>query len=235
MVLGFTHSDSAPHWWRAVCAKATNNQLLTELKSTFLLKQWRKKKNPTLRHTITKPHTTLSHIQYVLQQVQRKMSPTHTWMHFWKKKKKSFILSLVLYLLYPSTLPLPFSLYRCGYLISTIDTKFLFLTTIVLCCAKVRHLVDKSKTKKTERTFSKGKRRDARTEVNQGRGFFFVLFFCFAFRVNTDSDETFYRVEEKQGAAEEKNWSSLSLSLFGHLVSELWRSRSPSGSAPRTG
>lgn len=161
------------------------------------------KKNLTLRHTITKPHTTLSHIQYVLQQVQKKMSPTHTWTHFWKKKKKSFILSLVLYLLYPSTPPLPFSLYRCGYLISTIDTKFLFLITIVLCCAKVRHLVDESKTKRKD--FFKGKTEGCKDRGQRRR---FWVFFCFflAFCVNKDSDETFDCMkEEKQGAAEEKN------------------------------
>lgn len=165
MVLGFTHSDSAPHWWRAVCAKATNNQLLTELKIYFFIKTMGGKKNLTLRHTITKPHTTLSHIQYVLQQVQKKMSPTHTWTHFWKKKKKNLSFSLWFSTSSIPLRPLPFSLYRCGYLISTIDTKFLFLITIVLCCATVRHLVDESK---TGRTFSKGKRRDARTEANEG-------------------------------------------------------------------
>lgn len=97
----------------------------------------------------------LSHIQYVLQQVQRKVSPTHTWTHFWKKEK---IIHSIFGSLPPLSLyaPLPFPLYRCGYLISTID-KFLFLITIVLCCAKVRHLVDKSKNK-TEGLFQKENR-----------------------------------------------------------------------------
>lgn len=55
--------------------------------------------------------------------------------HIFGKRKKNLSFSLVLYLLYPSTPPPYLSLYRCGYLISTIDTKFLFLITIVLCCA----------------------------------------------------------------------------------------------------
>lgn len=59
--------------------------------------------------------------------------------------------------------------------------------------------------KQNRRTFSKRKRRDARTETNEG-GFWVLVFFCFAFCVNKDSDETFDRMkEEKQGAAEERN------------------------------
>lgn len=44
--------------------------------------------------------TKIPHIQYVLQ-IQKKMSPTHNWTHF-EAEEKSLILSLVLYLLYPS-------------------------------------------------------------------------------------------------------------------------------------
>lgn len=54
--------------------------------------------------------TKIPHIQYVLH-TQKKMSPTHHWTHF-EAEEKSLILSLVLYLLYPSNpiAPLSFSL-----------------------------------------------------------------------------------------------------------------------------
>lgn len=59
--------------------------------------------------------------------------------------------------------------------------------------------------KQKRKDFLKGKKkRDARTEANEGR----IFFFFFAFYVNIDSDETFTmrkRKKEKQGAAEEKN------------------------------
>lgn len=56
--------------------------------------------------------------------------------------------------------------------------------------------------KQNGRTFSKGKRRDARTEANEGGSGLFFLAFC----VNKDSDETCDCMKEvKQGAAEEKN------------------------------
>lgn len=160
-----------------MCAKATNNQLLTELKIYFFIKTMGERgKNLTLRHTITKPHMTLSHIQYVLQQVQKKMSPTHTWTHFWKKKKKNLSFSLWFSTSSIPLHPLPFSLYRCGYLISTIDTKFLFLITIVLCCAKVRHLVDESKTKRKD--FFKGKTEGCKDRGQRRRFWVFFSILC---------------------------------------------------------
>lgn len=183
------------------------------------------KKNLTLRHTITKPHTTLSHIQYVLQQVQKKMSPTHTWTHFWKKKKKIFhslFGSLPPLSLYA---PLPFSLYRCGYLISTIDTKFLFLITIVLCCAKVRHLVDESKTKRKD--FFKGKTEGCKDRGQRRR---FWVFFSLAFCVNKDSDETFDCMkEEKQEVLLKRRTEALSVGISCQNSGALFRMSSENG------
>lgn len=164
-------------------------------KNYFFIK---KKKNLTLRHTITKPHATLSHIQYVLQQVQRKSVST-----FLEKEKK--IIHSIFGSLPPLSLyaPLPFPLYRCGYLISTIDKKFLFLIAIVLCCAKVRHFAEKSKTKRKD--FFRRK-----MEGCKDRGHRRTYFFAFC--VNTDWQDILPREREKQGAAE-KNWSSLSFGI----------------------
>lgn len=55
-----------------------------------------------------------------------------------------------------------------------------------------------------------------------------VFGFFFAFCVNKDSDETFDRVEEEKNRELLKRRTE-ALSLCGHLMSELWRSRSPSG------
>lgn len=167
-------------------------------KNYFFIK---KKKNLTLRHTITKPHATLSHIQYVLQQVQRKSVST-----FLEKEKK--IIHSIFGSLPPLSLyaPLPFPLYRCGYLISTIDKKFLFLIAIVLCCAKVRHFAEKSKTKRKD--FFRRKMKGCKDRGHR-RTYFF------AFCVNTDWQDILPREREKQGAAE-KNWSSPSL-LVSHV------------------
>lgn len=123
--------------------------------------------------------------------------------HFWKKKKK--IIHSIFGSLPPLSLyaPLPFPLYRCGYLISTIDKKFLFLIAIVLCCAKVRHFAEKSKTKRKD--FFRRK-----MEGCKDRGHRRTYFFAFC--VNTDWQDILPREREKQGAAE-KNWSSLSFGI----------------------
>lgn len=105
MVLGFTHSYSAPHWRRAVCAIAANNQLLSELKYTFLVKKWKKKESDFKAYNNQTSND--NHTCYKYK--KKKMSPTHNWTHF-EAEEKSLILSLVLYLLCPSNPIAPSSL-----------------------------------------------------------------------------------------------------------------------------
>lgn len=129
------HTQLQCAWWRAVCAKATNNQLLTELKSTFLLRKKKKEsdfKAYNNQTSLRRYHTyKMCYNKYKGKCLQH--VPGHT---FGKKEEK--IIHSIFGSLPPLSLyaPLPFPLYRCGYLISTIDEKFLFLIMIVLCCAK---------------------------------------------------------------------------------------------------
>ena len=152
------------------------------------------------------------------------MSPTHNWTHFEAEEKKSLILSLVLYLLcplWPHPLPPPLflssSLYWCGYLISTIDTKFLFLVTIVLCCAEVRHLVDKSKIKKDKRKdFLKGKKGRER----QGPRPMMDIFFCILceYWLGGDISHEKERKKKQTGSCGREGWKTDVFSLsFGIL------------------
>lgn len=93
--IAFTYSYSVPYsYWWAVCAIATHNKLLSELESAFLEN---KEMYPILlRHTIPNLKTKDTTICY------KENPPTHTG-HILKQRKISlaFILSLVIYLLFP--------------------------------------------------------------------------------------------------------------------------------------
>ena len=131
--IAFTYSYSVPYsYWWAVCAIATQNKLLSELESAFLEN---KKMYPILlKHTIPNLKTTKIP-QYVTKKIHRHIQDT-----FWNRGKS---LSLSFYLwLSTSSSPTP-SFPSLSFLhsiilmrvISTIDTKFLFLVTSVLCRA----------------------------------------------------------------------------------------------------